>query len=170
MAGAAEVGADVETFRRDLLSAPRDPAAVAADVADMRRRLAEAKPPEGHWEAKRGPGRMTDIELLAQAAALVAGRPERAAPAQLAAGQAAGWLEPAEVERLTRAYRRFWQVQAGSRLLTGGALKVDELGDGGRGFLLRQTGAESFDGLAAELQDMAAEAASIIDAVLARSG
>ncbi len=169
VAGTRTLGAEIEAFREELLSKAVDAAKVLHDVAEMRQRVAEAKPAETQWEGKRGSGRMTDIELLAQAATLLAGKPERRVPEQLLAGQGVGWLSPEDVQRLTHAYRRFWQVQAASRLLTGGSLKVEELGEGGRNFLLRQTGAESFDGLAAELTELAEEAAAIIDAALTRT-
>ncbi len=54
----------------------------------MRARIAEAKPGLAAWEAKLGPGRMQDIELPAQAAALLAGDAARDVPAQLARGAA----------------------------------------------------------------------------------
>ena len=49
-------------------------AATAREVlaAEMRARLAEAKPAQGPWEAKNGPGRLMDIELCAQTLALIA--------------------------------------------------------------------------------------------------
>ncbi|MDF0599496.1 glutamine-synthetase adenylyltransferase [Psychromarinibacter sp. C21-152] len=168
VAGAADLGADIESFRKEIIAAPRDAAQALADVADMRRRLAEAKPAESVWEAKRGPGRMQDIDLLAQAGALLAGDAAHETLPQLAAGQGIGWLRTGETERLATAYRRFWQVQAAARLLTGAVLKVEELGEGGQDFLLRQTGAESFDGLAAELTELADEADRIVTEALTR--
>jgi glutamate-ammonia-ligase adenylyltransferase len=75
--GAAELGARVETFRRDLLARAKDGAKILADTAGMRTRLAEARPGQGPLEAKHGPGRLQDIALVAQAGALLAGAPAR---------------------------------------------------------------------------------------------
>ena len=168
VAGTVELGEDIDAFRRALLAEKRDAAAVLADVAEMRARLAEAKPGDGGWEAKLGPGRMQDIELLAQAAALLSGDPARATADQLAAGRAVGWLSDDDVAMLTGAYDLFWRVQAAARLLTGARLDIADLGEGGRGFILRQTGADSFDGLAARMQDLGGRAAEIITAALGR--
>ena len=63
---------EVEAFRREVLALPRERAAIRGDVADMRARIAAAKAPDGPWDAKIGPGRLQDIELLSQAAALMA--------------------------------------------------------------------------------------------------
>ncbi|MDJ0629236.1 MAG: glutamine-synthetase adenylyltransferase [Rhodobacter sp.] len=167
VAGTGALGADIEAFRQDLLSAPRDAARVLADVSDMRARLADAKPGDGGWDAKLGPGRMQDIELLAQAAALLAGSSARHVPDQLAAGQGTGWLSAAGAATLTETYRFFWTVQAARRLLTGTTLNLADLGEGGRGFILRQTGAGSFDELAERMQMLAGAAAAVIEAALA---
>ncbi len=166
VAGADGLGADVEAFRQALLERPQDTKTVRADVTDMRRRLAEAKPATGGLEVKRGPGRMQDIELLAQTAALLAGDPARDAPTQLRAGQRIGWLTAEDVARLTAAYDRFWRVQAAARLLTGAVLTVNDLGEGARRFLLRQTGADRFDDLAGSLDRLAEEAAGIVTGAL----
>ncbi len=92
----------VEAFRQELLAQPSDPAKVLADVAEMRERIAAAKPGKGEWEAKLGAGRMQDVELLAQAAALLAGDPARQIPDQLAAGERIGWLSKSEVSACYR--------------------------------------------------------------------
>jgi [glutamine synthetase] adenylyltransferase / [glutamine synthetase]-adenylyl-L-tyrosine phosphorylase len=73
IAGDAGLAADVEAFRRALLAAKAQGAQVAQDVADMRARISGAKPPQGDWDAKIGPGRLQDVELVAQMLAL-AGR------------------------------------------------------------------------------------------------
>ena len=59
--------------RRGPRRAARRRARLLADAADMRRRLAEAHEAAAAnpWEVKLGPGRMMDIELLAQTGALL---------------------------------------------------------------------------------------------------
>ncbi len=168
VAGTMELGDEVEAFRRDLLATPPDPAKTLEDVIEMRRRLAEAKPGGGAWEAKLGPGHMQDIELLGQTAALLSGDPARDTPAQLAAGTALGWLSADEVATLAGTYTLLWQVQAAARLLTGSKLEIADLGEGGRSFLLRQTGEETMEALADRLTKATTAAAGIIDAALER--
>ena len=169
VAGDMALGEAVEAFRCALLaSQPRGAAEVLGDVAEMRARIAEAKPMQGGWEAKLGPGRLQDVELLAQTAALLAGDPARQVPGQLAAGQRIGWLTPGDVAALEASYRLMWRLQAAARLLTGEVLDLDEVGQGGQDFLLRETGAPSVQALGEELQARAGRAAGVIEAALAR--
>jgi glutamate-ammonia-ligase adenylyltransferase len=169
VAGSMALGEEVDLFRRELLASPQATAKVLADVKDMRARIAEAKPAKGGWEVKLGPGRMQDIELLGQTAALLAGEAACSASRQLDAGVGIGWLDQAEVAMLTDAYDQFWRVQAAARLLTGATLDMDDLGEGGRSFLLRQTGAESVEALAQDLAARAAAAAAIVNEALERA-
>ena len=68
-------------LRAPLLSSVRILAA-SDMVTVMRRRIAEAKSPAGAWDTKLGPGRMQEIELVAQAgAALRPGGPPSRIPA-----------------------------------------------------------------------------------------
>jgi glutamate-ammonia-ligase adenylyltransferase len=78
---------------------------------------------------------------------------------QLAAGRDAGLASQAQVEALGEAAGLFWSVQAAARLLTEGAFDPEKVGEGGRRFLLRETGEETVPGLAARMAE-AAEAAS----------
>jgi len=168
VAGAAIVGTAVEAFRVTLLGLTRAADKVLADVSDMRARLAEAKPAENDWEAKRGPGRIQDIDLLAQAAALVSGSSAQNTPDQLAAGVAMGWLPSDVVETLCATHAMLWKVQAAARLLTGHALNFADVGAGGRAFMLRQTGATSVEVLSQQITECAVTAAGLIDTALAQ--
>ena len=99
----------------------------------MRARLQAAKPAQGAWDAKNGPGRIMDIELAAQTVALIAGSPARGVERQIAAG--AG-RHPAGIGRAgagLAAYRLLWRLHAAARLLTDRALDLDNLGEGGAG-------------------------------------
>ncbi|MBP1805478.1 glutamine-synthetase adenylyltransferase [Rubellimicrobium aerolatum] len=164
--GAERLAAEVEAFRRELIAGRRGDPRVAPDVAEMRARLAQGKAGEGIWDPKSGPGRLRDIELFAQGLALRAGSPERSTPDQLAAGQAAGLIGEAEARHLERAAALFWTVQAATRLLTEGALDPARLGEGGRRFLLRETGEPSLPALEARLAAEARDAAGTIEAGL----
>ena len=166
VAGSDALAQDVETFRRELLIAKGQGPDVLSDLAEMRARIAEAKPSLGVWDAKIGAGRLQDTELISQAAALRAGSPARDAASQLAAGVAHGWLSAADAGAIAAAAGLFWGMQAASRLLTGGPLDPDALGAGGTGLILREAGFETMDDLAAALTDVAARADAVITARL----
>ena len=140
LAGDPGLAAEVEDFRRHVLTTKGQGAQVLADVADMRRRLAEAKPGAGGWDAKFGAGRLMDIELLAQTLAL----------------QAA----------LLDAYRLCWRLQCASRLLTDRTVSPADLGEGGRAFVLRECGASGTTALTERLETAAALAERVIAAHL----
>ncbi len=65
--------ADFVAVQRAVLAAKADRATVVAALADMRARLLDAKPQKGPWDMKNGPGGLQDLELYAQAQALMAG-------------------------------------------------------------------------------------------------
>ena len=162
VAGETSLAADVETARRAVLAAKTDAARVLADTAEMRARIFAAKAPDGVWEAKIGPGRLQDIELLAQSLALRAADPARRVEAQLRAGHRAGMLGKADEATLQAAYRFLWRLQAGGRLLTDKPLDMDAIGEGGRVFLLRETGMSELAMLQSQLRGHVAQVAEIV--------
>ncbi|WP_435258686.1 glutamine-synthetase adenylyltransferase [Thioclava sp. FR2] len=163
LAGEASLAAEVEEFRKALLPKKGQGPTVRADVAAMRERLQAAKPAKGSWEAKNGPGRLMDIELCAQMFALIAGSPARGVERQIGAGKQSG-VSQTDLQSLLDAYRLTWRLQCGSRLLTEGEVDLQTLGEGGRDFLLRETGAETADDLSEQLEDAVARAEAVIAA------
>lgn len=166
VAGSAVLGGEVEAFRRSLLARKGEGPAVLADVADMRRRLAEAKPPSGPWDCRQGPGRLQEIELVAQTAALRAGHAARRTEAQLAAGLRAGWPAKAEVEALLAAYRLCWRLHCAGRLLSNASPDPDRLGPAATAFLLRETDQPDTATLALRLSRTAEAAATVVNTLL----
>ncbi len=164
--GDASLGAEVEEFRRMLLPEKGQTSRVPGDVADMRARLRAAKPGGGVWDPKFGPGRLQDIELIAQTGALIGGSGARRVEAQLRAGVKAGFLTAEQEETLLAAYRLCWRVQACARLLTDRALDVDKLGAGGCAFLLRETGFDGVTALERAVEHVTAAAAEVVSALL----
>ena len=162
IAGPEPLAQGFEAFRRDLLRAKGQGATVLADVADMRARIADAKSPQGAWDAKIGPGRLQDIELFAQAAVLRAGAVARDIAGQLAAGVADGWLDAGDARAVGDAAGLFWRLQAAARLLTGGAVDPDAFGEGGRRFLLRETGFDDMAALLVAIETAGAAADQVI--------
>jgi len=167
VAGSDDLAAEIEAIRRRVLAAKAGGAAILPDLAQMRQRIFAAKAPDGAWEAKIGPGRLQDVELLAQSFALRAGDPARRVEAQLRIGARAGLVTPEAGEALARAYRFLWRLQAGGRLLTDRPLDMEAIGEGGRAFLLRETGVDSLAALADRLAGETATVAGIVDAALA---
>ncbi|MGI9390704.1 MAG: glutamine-synthetase adenylyltransferase [Boseongicola sp.] len=166
VAGSELVGQDVEEFRRELLARPREQTHILHDVSEMRRKLAAAKPATETLDVKSGPGRLMDIELLAQAGTLLAGADVRELKGQLIASRELLNLEDTDFESLGAAAELFWRVQAASRLIAGGPMSANSAGAGASAFLLRETGAGSVDALASRVADAAEDVAEIIDNVI----
>ncbi|MFD1883662.1 glutamine-synthetase adenylyltransferase [Paracoccus pacificus] len=164
--GGTELAAEVEAIRQEVLRTRGDDPRILPDLAEMRERIFAAKRIDGAWEAKVGPGRLQDIELLAQSFALRAGSGARGTRQQIAAGQRAGLIDRDKGEALAQALRLLWRLQAGTRLLTERPLDMEAIGPGGQAFLLRETGFDDLDGLAARLTEVTGRAAGIIDAEL----
>jgi [glutamine synthetase] adenylyltransferase / [glutamine synthetase]-adenylyl-L-tyrosine phosphorylase len=169
VAGDPDLAADLSGFRARLIARSRDRGRTLADVAEMRARLAGAKAPAGPLDAKLGPGRLLDLDLIAQTGALLAGSPATDSTEQVAAGQAAGWLTAEDAGTLGAAQALFWKLQAATRLLTDGPLDLAAVGQGGTAFLLRETGMADADALVATVTSLAAAAAAVADARLAVS-
>ena len=85
----------------------------------------------------------------------------------MAAGRRAGHVGATGAEVLVGAARLFWQVQAAARLLTGGTLDPEAVGEGGRRFLLRETGFADIAALQAAMAAEAVAATAVIGEVLA---
>jgi glutamate-ammonia-ligase adenylyltransferase len=167
VAGPEALAERVEVIRRAVLSEKSGRDAVRLDAAEMRQRLQAAGRAGSTWAVKDGPGGLQDIELLGQAAALVAGSADRATAAQLAAGVAVEWIAPAEAETLGHALRLFMRINGAARLLSGGVLDFDAIGTGGRQMLARVTEIAEGD-LAARLDSARHDSARVIETILAR--
>ena len=63
--------ARIETIIREVLTRPREPLGIAADVADMRRAVAQEKGEDDLWDLKYAAGGLTDIDFIAQYLQLV---------------------------------------------------------------------------------------------------
>ncbi|MGR3553452.1 [protein-PII] uridylyltransferase family protein [Paracoccus sp. (in: a-proteobacteria)] len=167
-AGRDAAGLDdrVETLRIRILRARGTDRRVMPDLAAMRTRIFASKAADGVWEAKIGPGRLQDIDLLAQSCALRAGDPGRGTMAQLRAGRRAGLLSDADADGLTSVWRFLWRLNASARLLTDRPLDMDEIGLGAQEFLLRETAQPDLPALKARLAEVTGQAATLIQAQL----
>lgn len=166
--GDAGLAEEFEAFRTALLAESGAPGRVLTEVAEMRERIAAAKRPDGPWDTKLGKGRQQEIELIAQAGSLMAGAERRDVGAGLEAGVVLGWLDDADRGALTHAYELCWKVLQAARLLSDKPLDPAQVGEGGSGFMLRETGYDTLDALHDALEAATVEAGDIIDRALAR--
>ena len=166
VAGPPELAGDVMRLCAEVLALPSDQVKVLGDVREMRQRIASAKAPSGPWDAKIGKGRLQDIELLAQAGALIAGRSARRIPEGIAAAEAAGIIAPEGADTLRDAYDLCWRLQCAGRLLSSGPLDSDALGQAGADFLARSLGRDTLPDAEARMAQTYEAAARVIDAAL----
>lgn len=174
--GPAALSRDVAAFLNTLLSAPRDGDQVLCSVAQMRARIAAAKAQNDPWDPKLGRGRMQDIELFAQAGALVSGQLgagtsvsgtcARGVDAGLGQAAQLGWVTPPEAAHLVRTHALCWTIQVGARLISDAALDPDALGAGGCRFLTGLTETADIETLWSQLDQTTTRAAAILDAAL----
>ncbi|MGC1496709.1 MAG: glutamine-synthetase adenylyltransferase [Sulfitobacter sp.] len=166
VAGPKALADDVETLRQEIVAIDQDSIKVLGDVADMRIRIAAAKTPHGVWDAKIGAGRLQDIELLAQAGALIAGQAARDIPTGLNAAHEAGVFTQTDLSVLKDAYAACWTLQCAARLLSADAIDSATLGQAGAAFMCRSLGSDSLAALEAQMNQTYASAGQIINAVL----
>ncbi|HEV7386444.1 MAG TPA: glutamine-synthetase adenylyltransferase, partial [Phenylobacterium sp.] len=153
------------------LRRPRDRAAMAADVREMRELMARERPPKGEWDLKLTPGGLVDIEFAAQFLQLAhageGGPLEPNTAAALAAFREAGLAPAKPLAGLEKA----WRLQQDLTQL----LKV-ALADGAdpaaepaafRKLLARAGGARDFRGLQTALETARASAHAAYEAIVA---
>ncbi|MFK7744055.1 MAG: glutamine-synthetase adenylyltransferase [Roseobacter sp.] len=167
VAGPAEFGTDVATFLTGLLSQARDKTAVMQEVAMMRKRIQAAKPATGFWDVKVGPGRLQEIELLAQAGALLGAEGPASTTVGLDWADRLGVLDSAETQALKQAATLYGQVHVAVRLLSDKSLTSQDIGLAARGFLAQTMSHSSFDSLERTLADSYRICNGILDKVLA---
>ena len=171
LVGSAEIGAEFERFRRELIAASRDRPTVFGRFGSMRSRLARNLPDQRDsdpWEVRLGEGRILDIELAGQSAALIAGCHSPSVGDQLQAGVEQGLLEGNQVEVLNGAYgtlRRLLQV---ARLTVESAFNPSSAGEGAVAFLLRETGEATVEDLKDRLIRERQRCREVIDHLLSR--
>ncbi len=171
VAGPPGLAEEVADAVAAVLTRPQDTARVRSDAADMRRRLAEAHEPAAAnpWEVKLGPGRMMDIELLAQAGALTHGLAGQRRPRQMLQRLGAlGWLGRPEAALLTTALERLAVLQQIGRLASDHTIDPAEGGEGLVRLVLAATAEPDLDSLRRRLAEDAGRAAAIVADRLAR--
>ncbi|MSP47901.1 MAG: bifunctional [glutamine synthetase] adenylyltransferase/[glutamine synthetase]-adenylyl-L-tyrosine phosphorylase [Alphaproteobacteria bacterium] len=148
--------AAAEAVRR-ILTVPRDPRKLLADVADMRQRMAKEHSGSSLWEAKHRPGGMIDIEFIAQYLQLanaarapeVLGVNTTEALDRLAG---AGALAREEADDLIEAMRLWRRLQGFLRLTTGGTFDPTTASAGVKQALVKAGGASNLADLEAKIE------------------
>jgi glutamate-ammonia-ligase adenylyltransferase len=166
VAGPAELAQEIETFRRQILCKPRKIRDVMSAVVDMRARIAAAKAPAGVWDVKQGAGRLLDIELLAQAGALLSGQSTRDVASGLQGAVANGWLLAETATELSAFYDLFWSVHSAAKLLSGKTIDARSIGQGGAVLLRRITGVTTIEELEQQLETAYANVETLIETAL----
>ena len=152
------------------LRRPRDPAATAAAVRDMRALMAKELGDKGFWDLKRSPGGLVDIEFAGQYLQIVhagAGGPLRAHTGEaLAALEAAGLGDAAMLKML----REAWTLQQDLSQVLKVALE-DEIDPSHepkalRRLLAKAGGARDYPALARRLKSLKLKARAAFEAVV----
>jgi glutamate-ammonia-ligase adenylyltransferase len=148
--GEAATAAIAAALRR-----PRDAAALAHDVRDMRALMARERPPAGFWDVKLAPGGLVDIEFAAQYLQLAhaaSGGPLCVHTADaLAAMAEAGLAAPALLEALVEAWRLQQDLSQLMKLAVADPADPDSEPKGFQAVLARAGRAKSFAALRTRL-------------------
>ena len=133
----------------------------------MRRRLAAAKGAgAGVWEVKDRTGGILDIELGAQAVALLAQIDDREPRAQLARAAETGDVSWEVARALVETHRLLCAVQQAQRLLVDGVFDPEKLGADGLRFVARFGGVEDYAALPDRIDAAVMEADGLLGRIL----
>ena len=164
-----EFAADAAAAIEEALRQPRDLAATARDVREMRELMERERPPKGDWDLKLSPGGLVDIEFAAQFLQLVhaaEGGPLCSNTAEALAAFHRSRLAPAAP--LT-ALERAWRLQQDLTQLLKVALEDDTNPEAEpkafRALLARAGGARTFAGLKSKLAAARVEARTAYEAI-----
>ncbi|GAB4184535.1 MAG: bifunctional [glutamine synthetase] adenylyltransferase/[glutamine synthetase]-adenylyl-L-tyrosine phosphorylase [Thalassobaculales bacterium] len=168
IAGPPALSAAITAAVRAVLTRPRDPAKLRADVFDMRERLGRDKPGTILWDLKMGRGGLVDVEFAAQYLMLrhAAERPavlhpNTATALMLLRGE--GLLSEGDAGALIAACRLWRRLQGLLRLTVGSSSGFDEAAAPPdlRAALAHAGGVVDFAALKANVVDVAAAAEAV---------
>lgn len=158
VSGPATMRDTISATIRDVLTRPRDRAAVAGEVHEMRRKIAAEKGTTDIWDLKQVRGGIVDLEFITQYLQLVNAheRPEvldhntEGALSKLAA---AGILEPADADLLIPAARLYQSLTQVLRLCLEESFDANHAPRALRDLLARSADMPDFSTLEATLKD-----------------
>lgn len=172
IAGPAALKSQVEKAIRSALLRPREPAKIAADVRDMRARIAKEKGTENIWDLKQVRGGLVDLEFIAQYLQLVHGAAHPDARNQNTVEayrrlRDAGLLTPVQAEILIPAARLVHDLTQILRLCLTGPFDPATAPKGLKNLLARAGDAQDFAELESRLGSVLGEVAALFDEIVA---
>jgi glutamate-ammonia-ligase adenylyltransferase len=172
IAGPPALRSQVEAAIRRALVRPRDRARIAADVRDMRERIAREKGAGSIWDLKQVRGGLVDLEFIAQYLQLIhaAAHPEILSQNTVEAYRRlrdAGLLTPRQAEALIPATRLVHDLTQILRLCLEGPFDPATAPKGLKNLLARAGDATDFAELEAQLAGTLASAAALFDEIIA---
>ncbi|MDZ7629734.1 MAG: bifunctional [glutamine synthetase] adenylyltransferase/[glutamine synthetase]-adenylyl-L-tyrosine phosphorylase [Parvularculaceae bacterium] len=175
IAGSPALGGRVAAEIDTILRSPRDAGLTARDVADMRRRLSEAKPATSPWDLKTASGGATDVDFIVQYLTLAAApagalvvHPE---PLEaLGALEAIGALEAPRAALLLDAHAHFDAVTQVARASSGGAFAPGGSAEPVRRMMIALFGASSLPDAEQRLIDLENRVRSVYEDVVVKAG
>jgi [glutamine synthetase] adenylyltransferase / [glutamine synthetase]-adenylyl-L-tyrosine phosphorylase len=152
----------IERIIRDVLTRPRDAAAIAGDVADMRRAIALEKGEDDVWDLKYAAGGVVDIDFIAQYLQLVhaAAKPDILDVNTLRVLDHAarlGVLAPSPADVLRSAARLYHDLTQILRLCVSEKFRPETAGDDLLRMLARAGDAPDFSSLEARVRETEAD-------------
>jgi glutamate-ammonia-ligase adenylyltransferase len=171
IAGPPRLQARVRRAVRAILTRPRDPAKLLADVADMRRRMTAAKGEAGAWEVKHRRGGLIDCEFVVQYLQL---RHAHDHPSVLHVNTTgalrglvgAGALAPDDARAIEQAVGLWRAVQGMLRLTQGEPFDADGAPAALRAALARAARSVDFAALRADMERAATAARAVYDRII----
>ena len=163
VAGAPRVVDQIQKIRAKIICSRHDRSKIFSDVTEMRARLAQSKSKNTTlWEVKEIPGGLLDIELLAQACALICNIMENNPKGQLSLAADCRLLAADDAKHLIDTHNLLSQVQHTGRLLVTGAFDIEVLGMASLSHILTSTGFSDRLTLEAALRSKTSDAQEII--------
>jgi glutamate-ammonia-ligase adenylyltransferase len=162
---------EVEQVISDILTRPRDAAALKRDVHDMRRLIAREKGEANPWDLKLAAGGIIDIEFIAQFLVL---RDAHAHPALLqvdpegvlAAAEQAGILSAEHAARLRAAHHLYATVTQMVRLSIEGDFDPKQVAAGVLRRIAAAAQSPDFPRLARQIEETRRDVRAIFDAIV----
>ncbi|WP_316228091.1 MULTISPECIES: bifunctional [glutamine synthetase] adenylyltransferase/[glutamine synthetase]-adenylyl-L-tyrosine phosphorylase [unclassified Bradyrhizobium] len=163
--------ATIEQMIRAALVRPRDPTAIARDVADMRRAIAMEKGESDLWDLKHAAGGMVDIDFIAQYLQLIhaARLPEILDVSSVQVLHNAKRLDVlprAEADVLGQAARLYHDLTQILRLCVSGKFKPEQAGEDLLRVMARAGDAPDFSALEARVRETQSEVRRVFTALL----
>lgn len=169
IAGPEALANRINTEIEGIFTAAKDNSDLAADVAEMRERLAAAKPATDIWDVKHADGGLTEIGFVCQFLALAKGaRPPQTTRDAILRHESAGLLGADETKILLGAYEAFESIIHFSRAAHGEEIHGDGLGKPAQDRLVKIMSASTFADAQEKLHEHKTAVAQIYRSVINR--